>query len=364
MSNGRLKLDDADFWTDAERTRPEITLELRQSEFKGVILDGPREVSLAERETCPLAGWWACDGYTDSVLRMPDALTVFSLDQRSHKLRRGVPLCLGSRPKRADVPKLSRAELERMTTREMFGFDLRQAVDLPWKGGTQVVAAVVREHLSEVLTIELNASGAGGYDDPAVAEFLAAQEQGAIPNPPPVSPPAAAPANALEADPPEAIPNYREAEGSPEVPAEAGVALAAERVIVAKAGVSAVLRGSFRLPAAKQERKRPDPETEETPELGDAEATAIVPIHLIVTGSADPNARVMTLRVPSTDAFDLEAEAVEVTGHFNVDLFAEGVVTRFPQTYFIYVAAGSTISGPTPVAVLSEESLPYHEAAS
>ena len=204
MSNGRLKLDDADFWTDAERTRPEITLELRQSEFKGVILDGPREVSLAERETCPLAGWWACDGYTDSVLRMPDALTVFSLDQRSHKLRRGVPLCLGSRPKRADVPKLSRAELERMTTREMFGFDLRQAVDLPWKGGTQVVAAVVREHLSEVLTIELNASGAGGYDDPAVAEFLAAQEQGAIPNPPPVSPPAAAPANALEAGPPEA----------------------------------------------------------------------------------------------------------------------------------------------------------------
>ena len=68
--------------------------------------------------------------------------------------------------------------------------------------------------------------------------------------------------------------------------------------------------------------------------------------------------------VVSTDAFDLEAEAVEVTGHFNVDLFAEGVVTRFPQTYFIYVAAGSTISGPTPVAVLSEESLPYHEAAS
>lgn len=364
MSNGRLKLDDADFWTDPERTRPEVTLELRQSEFKGVILDGPRQVSLAERETCPLAGWWACDGYTDTVLKMRDSLTVFSLDQRSHKLRHGVPLCLGSVPKKAGGAKLSRAELERMTTREMFDFDLRGATDLPWKGGTQVVAAIVREHLSEVLTIELNATGAGGYEDPAVAEFLAAQEQGAIPNPPPVSPPAAPPLDEAEADSPEPIPNYREAEGSPEVPAEAGVALAAERVIVAKAGASAILRGSFRLPAAKQERKRPDPETEELPELGDAEATALVPIHLIVTGSADPNARVVTLRVPSTDEFDLEAEEVEVTGHFNVDLFAEQVITRLPQTYFVFVAAGSTISGPTPVAVVGEEALPYHEAAS
>ena len=118
------------------------------------------------------------------------------------------------------------------------------------------------------------------------------------------------------------------------------------------------------MPAAKQERKRPDPDTGETPELGDAEATAVLPLHLIVTGSVDPFVRVITLRVPSTDEFELDAEEVEVTGHFNVDLFAEGIVTRLPQTCFIYVAAGSTISGPTPVAVLSEEALPYHEAAS
>jgi hypothetical protein len=349
MSNGSLQISDAGFWTDPFAARGEAETKAFQGGFEyGVLLDAPTQVSTNERTTLPLAGLWSRTEEVAQSLSLGSHGVAIAIDTRTNQARVGMPFPpqLKSAPP-PDDPSLARY----VDLLDCFQADLLEGMDLPWRPATYRVAIGAREFLSNVVSVELTASG--GYEDPAVAAFLEEQRASVIPTPDPVFP-AATEAEGED----EALPNYEAHDASPEVPTDPGVVLSAERVIVAGEGVRSTLRGSFRLAALPQERVRPDDDGER-PDVGDAKATAVVTINLVSCGSESAVPRLVTLRVPSYDEVDVDAEEAVVTGHFNLELFEAGVVRRQPQTYFVTVAAGGQISGPTPIAVLAEESLPF-----
>lgn len=167
------------------------------------------------------------------------------------------------------------------TTVNMFAFDLRQVLGLTWEASRYSVAVLLREFVSNAVTIDLG-KDATEYEDPAVATFLAEQREQAVPPPPPeVFPiPHARPE---KGEPP----HYEPVSGMP-VPDAPGIIIQAPRVVVAKAGGKCILQGSYRLPIARRHRVEPRGTSVTAPVVGDSRARAVVPIHLVVTGSDLP----------------------------------------------------------------------------
>jgi hypothetical protein len=55
--------------------------------------------------------------------------------------------------------------------------------------------------------------------------------------------------------------------------------------------------------------------------------------------------------------YDLDEATGEATGHFALDMLStEGLPTR-AETHFLYAVGAARISGPTPVAFITEEEL-------
>jgi len=97
-----------------------------------------------------------------------------------------------------------------------------------------VITVLLREHASNRVRVELG-NKAGGYHDEEVEKFLAAEREKAAA--PPVSP-----------KPGKPVPSYVAIDGSPAIPDEVGITLAADRVVVGSPGARSILRGAFRLP--------------------------------------------------------------------------------------------------------------------
>jgi hypothetical protein len=104
---------------------------------------------------------------------------------------------------------------------------------------------------------------------------------------------------------------------------------------------------------ARRYRVEPRVEGEPTPDVGDPQAKAVIPIHLVVTGSDIPGPWVLALRVPVHQP--LSPHPAEAEGHFTVDLFQIPQFPRTPMTYFITALSGEAVSRPAPIAIVSEQ---------
>jgi hypothetical protein len=87
-------------------------------------------------------------------------------------------------------------------------------------------------------------------------------------------------------------------------------------------------------------------------EVGDDDATAVIPVTLVVVGAQLAEPFVLNLQVPAYSPADSEV----ATGHFTLDLL--GFKDSYPmrgQTSWVYAFSGRHAAGPCPVALLRPE---------
>lgn len=342
MSPGPLGLDDADYFADVRRREPDQLKELLAAEFRGLLLDGPTAVPLAERQVLPLAGWFAL------TQRQLDLGTV---DERALL----VASCLDDgqvladtalRPEKAPVrrpgadrpPKGRRGvNPDASVSLSMFDLDARERLrGLRWAPATWSFWLLLRDIVSDPVRVRLD--GAPANSPPPA--------QDAPPWPAPMWPP--------QTDALDAPARYREVEGAPAPPGAPGIALEVERALVpTEPGARWSLRAGWRLPVRPADRV-PEPKPDGPPPPFAPEVRAVVPITLVITGARGAGPWRVPLRVP---CLDLAGDVG--TGQLELDLLRVRGAPRAPgETYFIYAVAGEVLAGPAVSALVSEDALP------
>lgn len=344
MSNGRLQLADEEFWGDYQRTESDVIAEIARDSFLGLVLDAPTRVSLGRRDSMPVVGFFARTLRDDRKIRQEERMLVAAVRQDTHELIIGRALDTGKMPAPSGPPPDMGEPGPGMTV-SMFAFDVRQVLGLNWEASRYSVAVVLREFVSNAVTIELGRD-ATEYEDPAVVAFLAEQSAQAVAPPPPLVFPIPHPRPELGQPP-----HYQPLAHMP-VPEAPGIEMRAPRVVIARAGSQCILQGSFRLPVARRHRVEPRGEAGVQPLVGDSQARAVLPVHLVVTGSDLPGPWVIPLKVPVYQP--LAPHPAVASGQFTIDLFQMPDFPRTPMTYFITAFSGEAVSQPLPIAIVSE----------
>ena len=345
MSNGRLRLVDDEFWDDYQRTQSEVIAEIARDDYLGLVLDAPRRVSLGRRDTVPVVGLFARTLRDDRKIRQEERMLVVAVHQDTDELLIGLALDTGKMPAPSGPPP-DMDEPGEGATVNMFAFDLRHVLGLSWEASRYNVAVLLREFVSNAVTIDLGRD-ATEYEDPAAVSFLVEQRAQAVPPPPPAVFPDP------HARPDTGEPPHYEPLSDMPVPEAPGIRIQAPRVVIAKAGGKCILQGSYRLPVERRHRVEPRGTNASAPLVGDPRARAVVPIHLVVTGSDLPGPWVISLKVPVYQP--LSPHAAEAAGHFTIDLFQMPDFPRTPMTYFLTAFSGQAVSQVLPIAVVSQQ---------
>ncbi len=349
MSNGPLLLNDDEFWGNCSRTEELVLSRIAKEDFQGLLIDGPERISVNQRDTAPVAGYFVRSLRNDLVMDQETQLLVAAVDLETNHLLAGLALDTGKLPgARPPKPTVDPGE---GTVLNLFKTDLRRALNLPWQHGRYRIHALLREYLSNSITVEIGRSKLE-YEDPEVAKFLEDERRRVVPPPAPkIFPP-------IDVVKPGLSPDYRHRKDSPQLPEKVGITISPDRVVALRDGAVCIMHGSYRLPILRREQVRPHPQTGQLPDVGDPRATAVVPITLLVTGSDLPGPWVFRLRVPSYDPIAPEAATAVAGGYFTLDLLQLPGFPRRAMTYFISAFNGENAAGPSRVALISEDMLP------
>jgi hypothetical protein len=346
---GFLGIGDEEFWGKPLARAPQLCDQLFDQGVLGPLLDAPARVALERHDSLPVV---VCQCDTYRVMRSVD-------------LRRASVLCV-SRPDRNETkvglafspeelgqqgpPPGPKDKVPEGTGVVMFIIDARERLDLAWERGPLLLTLLLAGKASNRAQVELVPPPR--FEDPEVARYVAEHRQ--VPYPRHVSPPLDALAK---------LPVYRRTPESPATPPPPSIALAAPEVVVL--GESCVLRGAVRVRPRPGEVVRPRPEAPEPVDLpegftwqdpGDPEATAVVPVTLVVAGTDAPDPRVILVQVPSYDPIPDPSAPPEVELTFALDLFR---VAEFAdaQACFVYAFTGASMGGPVRIAMISRSAL-------
>lgn len=322
MRDGPLKLGDSDFWGDYRRTEAEVRQWIDDEDFRGLLLDVPSVVSVGARSAVPVLGWFVRTLREDLQIDPVRQMLVVAVDQDTNQVRTGLALDRGKTPAPSEPP--SGFDPGEGVTLDMFDFDLRRAVNLPWRASRQQVAVLLADKLSNAGTVTLVDQS---YQDPAVREFLEQRRRERAGLPAPVWPIATS----------ARYPTYAEEEESPAVPDENGIVLA-----MVPGGA---LRGSFRLPYLVEDCVPKNAPDGDGSSVGYDDATAVLEITVVMTESRVAGPWVFPLRVPVFDAVDRDDRSTAVVGYFNVELPALPRMPDRPGTYYLYAFRGAYRSG-------------------
>jgi hypothetical protein len=308
MTDPRFRLEDDAFWTDPYGARDELDARLGLGLFVG----GPAFVALDRRDTLPVLAYQAATFAEARAAHLASDGVACAVDLTTQRLHAGkIAVRDRALPIRSGAPA-SPGRPPRGSTSELRSFDLRARAGLPWYPTTLVVRLVLMGQASPPVVIELG-PGSTTHDDPEARAFVAAART-RVPGVP-VSP--------APGDP---LPRYGRTDDSPPIP-RAGLALAAR---------GSVVHGAFRVVARRADLRATG---------GTADATrvnAVLPISLLLTGTADPV--VLPMGVPSYDVVAAGHDSPEMSGHFSVDLRAHPALTP-GESYFVRALHGADISG-------------------
>jgi hypothetical protein len=219
--------------------------------------------------------------------------------------------------------------------------DLRDRLaDLAWRPGHLVVRAIVGDTVSAPVSVELSAGAVAR--DPDVRAYL---DQMAAQQPPRPAPP-----------PSPIAMSYQHDEASVPVPAQPGVALAMQKVSLARRGDSLVLRGAYNLPVAPHERIAAD-----APGSRDGEGRRVVArvtLTLVLVGHTWPGPFVIPLHLDARAFADVTSNDDRVAGLFRCDLFAHPAMPRMLQRYSVYAFAAEHMAGPLPLSLVDDRLVP------
>ncbi len=227
------KLPDEAFWQTDDRSGDAMGRQLL-GRHRGVLIDAPRRVDLATRETLP-AGIFHLGAIRDMrfvTLARHAALTAMDLDTNRLFLQPGSALVLDDdleEPEPVDPARLPEGDM--CTTQSI---DLRSLFGLPWAPARLLVTVLLRGDASNRVAIDLvGAEPAAGDTSVNALERAPAQN-----GPTPIDAPPAAPDG-----------------GAPAVPQAPGVVLSLPRVVRPRLARSWPLGIALRLPAGAPARQ-------------------------------------------------------------------------------------------------------------
>lgn len=331
-------------WKNADALHMKFVMNMR----KGIFLDAPDVVDPNARQRVPVPLFYVSTGNDErkSSLRDKGKVVAVRLEDRAVL----IATALAPEDKVERRPFLPNDDP--LSIRDVI--DLQERLKVLAASGTYVVRVVNVQKVSNTVAVRVERKKPTS-DDPAVVEFLEKQR-----TPKEFPPPPAPTATLVWKDGTAAGARPQAPEGTPAVPGDLGIALAAERVVLLEEGAHDVLRGSFRLPVLAQERVpaplvgEPDPDAAPLPEYGEPRPTAIVPVTLLVIGGDTGDVVQFNLQVPTWDA--LEGTDPVATGTFAVDLLPR--LGERPQTHHVYALCGEAFVGPTLTATVSQDMLP------
>lgn len=223
-----------------------------------------------------------------------------------------------------------------------FRADLRARLpELPWRPGHLIARLVVRDQMTAPSYVTLDGGDlTRDADVRAYLDWVAAQQ------PSPQSP---AP-TAIQTD-------YQRDAWTPEVPAQAGLALVIQKVSLARRGDSLVLRGAYNLPVGPRERV-----VDDAPERADVEPVPVVArvtVTVVIVGHRTPGPAVLTLPIDAHAFAEPGPDGrAHVAGVFRCELFAHPAMPRGLQRYSVYAFAQEHMTGPLALTLVSENLVP------
>jgi hypothetical protein len=333
-----LGLTDADYWIDPFKTRSDLESKLMEEGKEALLLGAPGKISIAEHDSLPVVAIRTAnlDRLARRVFRKHAVLT--AVDQATGQTYAYMAVVKNVKePKQYDGPPL-----EGMGG-EAFLIDAKSQLGLPWAPARYVVGLVLLDQVSNRVAVELKK---GGYDDPAVADYLKGRDKS-------LAPPSPFPAPAVQTDgaggkQSPVFPYYSPWAGSPPLPEGAGISILADRVVPRGPRTACVIRGSFRLPVRNRDfvKQAPVHDPNVRPH------TAVVPITLLLTGGSSSAPVLIPLLVPTYDPVDANAESAVATGWFSVDAAKLKNIAGADETFFIYAFSGESMAGPVPMALV------------
>jgi hypothetical protein len=324
-------LADDEFWGDCDRTEPEILPRLLREKFQGLLIDAPRSVRVDQRDSAPVAGYFVRSLRSNLAIDQEKQMLVAAVDLETNVLSVGLALDPGKI--RAPSPPAPTGDPGEGTTANLFKTDLRRALNIAWRPGRYRVAMLLREYLSNPVTIELASGKApdspnrSGARQPGMPQIIYPE-------------PAGGQAGL-------SLPDYRRRATSPIIPAQPGIEFKIEREVSVAQGTTCPLYGSFRLPVITAGGGAGS-----SGASNDRQPSAVVAITIVVTGNDTVGPWVIRLRVPTYDPVKPGARTM-VTGFFNLDLFRVSEFPRRPMTCYLTAFSGEFISGPKTVKLIS-----------
>lgn len=352
MANGLFQMTDREFWEQPTKGYDLMFEQIVLDKKPALVIDAPRIVDVSGPASVPVPVFyallqkdsWGVELARDAVIvssRLEDrgcwALTIRKMTgEDDEDLPDPSKLARPSGP----PPEPERLEEQFMVT------NLRETPMIPWERGTYDTRVIVRDRVSNEVRSKIQ-DPPQAYEDPEVARFLASQRQTAgIPRP-------------VHPSPGDPLPSYGKRPDSPAVPAAPGIAFELPRIVLVQEGASALLRLSLRLPVLRGEHVPPAPPPPPDAPPRPPRPTAIVPVHLLLTGSEEPEPLLLTIRVPVWTSLDPALEGQEATGHATLDLFKlyRPLTEAKAQTFFVYALSGEVFQGPVLMALVSKDQL-------
>lgn len=346
MARGDARLSDDGFWSDPYATREETVERLFDDGAVGLWIDAPARVPFASRETLPV---WAARHLTQREHARGNEFagtTLVAVREASGDVYAGPVFrwkddgddgVVAPAPEPVDPGEGTMASVQ--------VYDARAAIpELPWADGRYALTLLVKGRASDRVDVALVPARPA---DPAAQEFVARHRAAGYPR-------AVYPAEGASP-----LPRYDRTTASPELDGD-GLALSLDVEALPVNAASCVLRGVVRRPLRAREIVRPRDSHEEHfaaqrglgwVDVGDARATAVLPVTLVLVTTERPGPYVLQLQVPVRDAV---IEGASATAHFHVDLFALREMPRVPDTYFVFGFAGPTPSAPCPLTLFRE----------
>ncbi|RVU46504.1 hypothetical protein [Rubrivivax rivuli] len=346
---GPLQLDDADFWSDPERTRRQVAAPLEAARRNVLLFDAPTRVPLETRESLPTQALHVGDSrsFRDRPYERFAVVLATDLDNNITVAAAAVPPI---EDETAPLPPIDRsAPVQDAVGNDAYTIDLRERLNLPWEPGRYLARMILLDELTPPRLIELTSARP---PDPAVERY---QQEAANRTRVPALVPA----------PGGPLPQQRGAQ-TPAVPSKTGLQLTAPRVCVLDAGAPCVLRGAFRLPLLRRHLLPPGPPRPGTEEIHAQFAAAaraagtgappalpqaVVPVTLVAVGDVGGGPSVWRLVLPVHDPIDHNGTRPVGTGSFAIDLRELRGFTGVQQTWYLYAFSDEVASGPVVVGL-------------
>jgi hypothetical protein len=341
VAEQQLVIEPNEFWSDPLKNARKLQGELMGRNREALLIDAPPEINVEARDRVPVVVLRTAKivNAAGSPFARTAVLTAVDLDNNYTYADLAITPTGRQTDEQDEAP---REPLQEGMIGEVFALDARPTLNLPWKPARFIVTLIMRDAATSRLPVRLMESESG-YKDPEVAKF---REQERLRPDVPAAWPAPDPRTAV----------YEAGPGSPPVPENAGIAMAAPRIVQIDEKQPCKLSGSFRLPIlpkhvvprgkapgaaellAQYRAKYPDP-------------TGIVPITLVATGSKVAVPFLWRLMVPTFDKIDPTRPGL-VTGNFTVDLENLGNIKGIQQTLFVYAFSGEIMSGPVMIGIV------------